>query len=84
MTYSTEMYGREAVKLIDSHAAKTRAATVKNEGFFLYLAFQDCHAPYSAPQRYLDRLPQLKGMRKYFNAMIAAVDDQVFCKRTWQ
>ena len=76
MTYSSEMYGREAARLIDAHAT---SVTEHNsaESFFLYLAFQDCHSPYSAPQQYLSRFPDLKAMRLTFNAMISAVDDAV-------
>merc|ERR1719183_150392 len=41
MTYSTEMYGREAARLIDAHAAAVATGT-QSGGFFLYFAFQDC------------------------------------------
>jgi hypothetical protein len=40
MTYSTEMYGDEAVRLVDEHATKVLAGD-STDGFFLYFAFQD-------------------------------------------
>ena len=41
-TYSTFLYAREAVKIIDAHDASVP--------FFMYLPFQVTHSPYEIPQ----------------------------------
>merc|ERR1719253_885482 len=43
------------------------------------MAFQNCHAPYSAPQEYLDKFPNLKKgkSRQCYNAMMNALDESV-------
>ena len=51
--------------------AAARAAG-SSQGLFLYVAFQDAHSPYSAPDKYMARFPQLKAMRLTFNAMVSA------------
>jgi len=46
--YATTLLGTEAVKLIERHDPKTP--------LFLYLTFTAPHAPYQAPQEYLERI----------------------------
>jgi arylsulfatase A-like enzyme len=68
--YVTELIGREAVRVIEGHDASTP--------LFLYLAFTAPHAPYQAPQAYLDRYagePDVS--RRAYGAMITAMDDQI-------
>lgn len=68
--YATTLLGDDAVKLISAHDKKTP--------LFLYLTFTSPHAPYQAPQEYLDRYAQIEdpSLRAY-SAMITAMDDQI-------
>ena len=68
--YATQLLGTDAVKLIDSNDPKTP--------LFLYLTFTAPHAPYQAPQAYLDRYTHLTDPnRRAYAAMITAMDDQI-------
>src|SRR5262245_48011829 len=68
--YVTQLLGADAVKLINSHDPKTP--------LFLYLAFTAPHAPYQAPQEYLDKYKDITDPnRKAYAAMITAMDDQI-------
>jgi arylsulfatase A-like enzyme len=68
--YATQLLGTDAVNLIDRHDPKTP--------LFLYLAFTAPHAPYQAPQEYLDRYKHLTDPnRRAYAAMITAMDDQI-------
>lgn len=68
--YVTELLGKDAVRLIDRHDAKTP--------LFLYLAFTAPHAPYQAPKEYLDRYAHIADpARRAYAAMITAMDDQI-------
>src|SRR5215831_3174904 len=68
--YATTLLGTEAVKLIESHDPKTP--------LFLYLTFTAPHAPYQAPQPYLDQYKALTDPnRRAYAAMITAMDDQI-------
>jgi arylsulfatase A-like enzyme len=68
--YVTQLLGADAVKLIDTHDPKTP--------LFLYLAFTAPHAPYQAPQQYLDRYKHIADPnRRAYAAMITAMDDQI-------
>ena len=68
--YATQLLGTDAVKLIDRHDPKTP--------LFLYLTFTAPHAPYQAPQAYLDRYKHLTDPnRRAYAAMITAMDDQI-------
>ncbi len=49
--YVTELLGDDAVKVIEDHNTKNP--------LFLYLAFTAPHAPYQAPQKYIDRFPNI-------------------------
>ena len=67
--YLTDAFGREAVSFIDRH---------KGNPFFLYLAFNAVHGPLQAPEKYLNRFPDIKQKkRQTFAAMLTAMDDNV-------
>ena len=68
--YVTTLLGDEAVKLIDEHDPK--------KPLFLYLAFTAPHAPYQAPQEYLDKYGSIADpARRAYAAMVTAMDDQI-------
>lgn len=55
--YSTELFTDKAIRIIEEHA-NTHVQTVHDDGdikpLFLYLAFQNIHAPVQAPLKYID------------------------------
>src|SRR5262245_39209386 len=68
--YVTQLIGKDAVKLIDGHDAKTP--------LFLYLAFTAPHAPYQAPKEYLDKYAAIADpSRRAYAAMITCMDDEI-------
>jgi arylsulfatase A-like enzyme len=68
--YDTELFGADAVRLIDAHDAKTP--------LFLYLAFTAPHTPYQAPQKYLDMYKNIADpLRRAYAGQITAMDDQI-------
>ena len=68
--YATKLLGDDAVRFIDKADPKTP--------FFLYLAFTAPHAPYQAPQEYLDRYKHIADpTRRAYAAMISAMDDEI-------
>jgi arylsulfatase A-like enzyme len=68
--YVTTLLGQDAAKLIQEHDPKTP--------LFLYLAFTAPHAPYQAPQEYLDRYKSIPDPnRRAYAAMISAMDDEI-------
>jgi len=68
--YFTTLIGDEAVKLIDQQDGKTP--------FFLYFASLAPHAPYQAPEDYIDRYASVPDkQRRAYDGMITALDDQV-------
>jgi arylsulfatase A-like enzyme len=66
--YTTDQYAKRAVDWLDRH---------KSDSWFLYLPFNAQHAPLEAPQKYLDRFPNLSGKRKIFAAMMSGMDDAI-------
>jgi len=67
--YTTDEYARRAEEFITAH---------KDHPFFLYLPFNAQHVPAQAPQKYLDRFPQITDpARKLYAGMLAALDDAV-------
>ena len=66
--YLTERITRKSVDFIRRH---------KEEPFFLYVAYNAPHYPMHAPQKYLDRFPDLPWDRQIMAAMLSAVDDGV-------
>lgn len=68
--YVTTLLGQDAVKLIEAHDPNTP--------LFLYLAFTAPHAPYQAPEEYLDQYQSIPDPnRRAYAAMITAMDDQI-------
>ncbi|MCA0272557.1 MAG: arylsulfatase [Proteobacteria bacterium] len=68
--YDTELFGADAVRLIEGHDIATP--------LYLYLAFTSPHTPYQAPEAYLDRYPDIADPgRKAYAAMISCMDDQI-------
>ncbi len=67
--YTTDAFGREAVKFIEGH---------KSGPWFCYLAFNSVHAPLQATDKYLARFPSITDdKRLHFAAMLSAMDDAV-------
>jgi arylsulfatase A-like enzyme len=67
--YLTDAFTREAVSFIDRHATQP---------FFLYLAYNAPHAPYTATPAYLSRVSYITdSSRRTYAAMIVAMDDGV-------
>jgi len=68
--YVTELLGEDAVKLIKEHDTKTP--------LFLYLAFTAPHAPYQAPEKYLDEYKNIADpTRRAYAAMITVMDNEI-------
>ena len=68
--YATTLLGDEAVALINTHDPKTP--------LFLYLCFTAPHAPYQAPQAYLDRYQHIVDpSRRAYAAMVTAMDEEI-------
>lgn len=68
--YFTELVTERAVDYV-------RRASQSSQPFFLYVPFNAPHYPMHAPQKYLDRFPDLPWDRRIMAAMLAAVDDGV-------
>ncbi len=67
--YTTDAFGREAVKFIEAH---------RNTPWLCYLAFNAVHAPLEATEKYLARFPKIEDEnRRKFAAMLSAMDDAV-------
>lgn len=67
--YLTDALGREAAAFVSAHT---------KQPFFLYLAFNAPHTPLQAPEKYLERVKEIKDdkLRKY-GAMVCGMDDAV-------
>ena len=68
--YLTELITERAVDFI-------RRADRKDAPFFLYVPYNAPHYPMHAPQKYVDRFPDLPWDRQIMAAMLSAVDDGV-------
>jgi arylsulfatase A-like enzyme len=67
--YTTDAYAKRAVDWIEKN---------KTKPMFLYLPFNAQHAPLQAPQKYLDRFPNIDDpKRKLFAGMLSAMDDAI-------
>ena len=66
--YLTERITRKSVDFIERH---------RDKPFFLYVAYNAPHYPMHAPEKYLERFPDLPWDRRIMAAMISAVDDGV-------
>jgi len=68
--YYTTLIGDEAVKLISQQDGK--------KPFFLYFASLAPHAPYQAPEEYIDRYKSVVDkQRRAYSGMITVLDDQI-------
>jgi len=68
--YTTTLLGNEAVKWINQQDAA--------KPFFLDLGFNAPHAPYQAPQEYLDQYKTIEDpSRRAYAASITAMDDEI-------
>ncbi len=68
--YSTTLLGNDAVKWINEQSAA--------KPFFLDLSFNAPHAPYQAPQKYLDMYKNIEDpSRRAYAASITAMDDEI-------
>ncbi|MDB6170790.1 MAG: atsA 10 [Chthoniobacteraceae bacterium] len=67
--YSTHLIAREAVRLIKERD--------KTKPLFLYVPFNGVHAPLQVPESYQTPYAQLKGKRRVYAGMVAAVDEAV-------
>ncbi len=66
--YLTERITRKSVDFINRH---------RDEPFFLFVAYNAPHYPMHAPEKYLERFPDLPWDRRIMAAMLSAVDDGV-------
>ena len=68
--YTTQLIGNDAVKYINGQDA--------NKPFYLYLAFNAPHTPYSAPKDYVDRYKNIEDQtRRTYAGMVACLDDEI-------
>lgn len=67
--YTTHLVTDEAVKFVADTAGK--------KPFFLYVPFNAVHAPHQVPEKYLEPYANLKGERKKYAGMLAAMDEGV-------
>ena len=72
--YSTHMFTRAAVSIIDAHDASRHGAPL-----FLYLALQDVHEPVEVPPAYSQPFETsiLDGTRRAYAGMVSVVDECV-------
>lgn len=67
--YTTDAYAERSIDWIEKNKSKPK---------FLYLPFNAQHAPLQAPQKYLDRFPNIVDeKRKTFAAMMVGMDDAI-------
>jgi arylsulfatase A-like enzyme len=67
--YTTDAYAARATDWLGRH---------QDEPWFLYLPFNAQHAPLQAPEKYLERFPNIEDpKRRAFSAMMSAMDDAV-------
>ncbi|MHC4872609.1 MAG: sulfatase-like hydrolase/transferase [Planctomycetota bacterium] len=68
--YFTELITEKALDYI-------RDACCKDKPFFLFVPYNAPHYPMHAPEKYLDRFPDLTPERRIMAAMLSAVDDSI-------
>jgi arylsulfatase A-like enzyme len=68
--YFTELITEYAIKYI-------RRSIELDKPFLLYIPYNAPHYPMHAPEKYLERFPNLKWDRKIMAAMLSAMDDSV-------
>lgn len=67
--YSTHLLAKDAVKFVTENAGK--------KPFFLYVPFNAVHAPHQVPAEYMKPYANLKGERRKYAGMLAAMDEAV-------
>jgi arylsulfatase A-like enzyme len=67
--YSTHLIAREACRII--------RARNPDKPLFLYLPFNAVHSPHQVPESYCEAYPDLKGVRRTYAGMLAAMDEAV-------
>jgi arylsulfatase A-like enzyme len=67
--YATHLIAREAVKFVENTAGK--------KPFFLYIPFNAVHSPHQVPDKYMELYSNLKGERRKYAGMLAAMDEAV-------
>jgi arylsulfatase A-like enzyme len=67
--YSTHLIAKDAARFVAENAGK--------KPFFLYVPFNAVHAPHQAPQEYMKPYGDLKGERRKYAGMLAAMDEAV-------
>ncbi|MGO4538768.1 sulfatase family protein [Paenibacillus sp. 2TAB19] len=70
--YMTELITEKTVAFIEADGNEGH-----DEPFFAYVAYNAPHYPMHAPQKYVDRYPDLPPDKRIMAAMISAVDDGV-------
>ena len=67
--YTTHLIAKEAVQFIGEQAGK--------KPFLLYVPFNAVHSPHQVPEQYLRPYADLKGPRRKYAGMLAAMDEAV-------
>lgn len=67
--YSTHLIARESIRIVETYAGK--------KPFFLYVPFNAVHAPHQVPASYTQDYASLKGERRIYAGMLAALDEAV-------
>lgn len=67
--YSTHLLSREAVRIIQTQP--------KDKPLFLYVAFNAVHSPHQVPEEYTKPYADLKGGRRTYAGMLAAMDEGI-------
>ena len=67
--YLTDEFSDEAVKFIENNSKKP---------FFLFLPYNAPHGPIQAPEKYVNRFPNIENpLRKIYAGMISSMDDGI-------
>ena len=67
--YATHLIAREAARLITAHDP--------SRPLFLYVPFNAVHSPHQVPDRYMEPYPNMKGNRRIYAGMLAAMDEAI-------
>lgn len=67
--YSTHLIAREAVRAITEHDT--------SKPLFLYVPFNAVHSPHQVPESYLPPFGHMKGSRRLYAGMLAAMDEAI-------
>lgn len=67
--YSTHLLARDAARFVTENAGK--------RPFFLYVPFNAVHSPHQVPEKYMKPYAHLKGERRKYAGMLAAMDEAV-------